>query len=77
LELITAILILNSKSIWLGSLLSTVIISGAILMHLTKLGIEINNDGGILLYTALIILMLSIEVLFKTRKHIPIIGGKL
>ena len=77
LELITAILILNPKSIWLGSLLSTGIISGAILMHLTKLGIEINNDGGILFYIALTILMLSVFVLFKSRKNIPMIGGKL
>ena len=77
LELITALLILNPKSIWLGSLLSTGIIGGAILMHLTKLGIEINNDGGILFYIALTILTLSVFVLFETRKSIPIIGGKL
>ena len=77
LELITALLILNPKSIWLGSLLSTGIIGGAILMHLTKLGIEINNDGGILFYIALTILMLSVFVLFKSRKNIPMIGGKL
>ena len=77
LELITAILILNPKSIWLGSLLSIGIISGAIFMHLAKLGIEINNDGGLLFYIALIILILSVVVLFKNRKNIPIIGGKL
>ena len=77
LELITAILILNPKSIWLGSLLSIAIISGAIFMHLTKLGIEINSDGGLLFYIALIILILSVIVLFKTRKSIPIIGRKL
>ena len=77
LELITALLILNPKSIWLGSLLSTGIIGGAILMHLTKLGIEINNDGGLLFYIALIILILSVVVLYKTRKNIPIVGGKL
>jgi len=77
LELITAILILNPKSIWLGSLLSIGIISGAILMHLTKLGIEINNDGGILFYIALTIFTLSIIILIKTRKSIPIIGRKL
>ena len=76
MELITAILILNPKSIWLGSLLSIGIISGAIFMHLTKLGIEINNDGGVLFYMALIILLLSIVLLISNRKSIPFIGAK-
>lgn len=76
MELITAILILNPKSIWLGSLLSTGIISGAIFMHLTKLGIEINNDGGVLFYMALILLLLSIVLLINNRKSIPFIGAK-
>lgn len=77
LELITAILILNPKTIWSGSLLSIGIISGAIFTHLTKIGIEINNDGGTLFYIALIILILSAIVLIRVRKTIPIIGNKI
>jgi len=44
-ELIAGILLLIPKTAWVGALLSLGVISGAIVMHLTKLGIEINNDG--------------------------------
>lgn len=77
LELITAILFLFPKLVWLGSVLSIGIISGAILMHFTLLGIEINNDGGSLFYIALIVLVLSIILLIIERKNIPIIRIKL
>lgn len=53
------------------------IIGGAIIMHLTSLGIEINNDGGILFVTALVTICLSSMILYYYRKDIPIIGNKL
>jgi uncharacterized membrane protein YphA (DoxX/SURF4 family) len=74
LELISAILILIPKTVWLGSLLSLGIISGAILMHLTGLGIEINGDGGILFYMAIVVFVLSFILLWVNRKSIPFIG---
>ena len=74
LELISAILILIPKTVWLGSLLSLGIISGAILMHLTGLGIEINGDGGILFYMAILVFVLSFILLWVNRKSIPFIG---
>ena len=77
LELISAILILIPKTIWLGAGLTLGIISGAIIMHITKLGIEVNDDGGTLFYMALLIFTLSLIVLWKNRKNIPIIGKSL
>jgi len=74
LELISAILILIPKTVWLGSLLSLAIISGAILIHLTGLGIEINDDGGILFYMAIVVFVLSFILLWVNRKSIPFIG---
>jgi len=74
LELIAAILILIRKTIWAGALLTVGIISGAIFLHLTQLGIEINNDGGKLFYMALAVLILSLFVLWNYKKDIPIIG---
>ena len=76
LELIAAILILIPKTVWAGALLSVGIISGAVFMHLTQLGIEINNDGGKLFYMAVLVLVLSALILWHQRKHIPIIGNK-
>jgi uncharacterized membrane protein YphA (DoxX/SURF4 family) len=77
LELIAAILILIPKSIWVGALLTFGLISGAIIMHLTQLGIEINNDGGKLFYLALITQVLSGIILWVERKKIPIIRSYL
>jgi uncharacterized membrane protein YphA (DoxX/SURF4 family) len=76
LELFAAILILVPHTIWVGSLLSIGIISGAIFLHLTQLGIEINNDGGSLFYMAVSICILSCLIFWNERKKIPIIGGK-
>ena len=77
LELIAAILILFPKTIWAGAILTFGLISGAVLMHLTQLGIEINNDGGKLFYLAIITLVLSGAILWVERKKIPIIGSYL
>ena len=74
LELITAILILIPKTVWLGSLLSLGIILGAILIHLTGLGIEINGDGGFLFYQGILVFVLSFILLWMNRKSIPFIG---
>lgn len=73
LELIAAVLILIPKSIWAGAVLTVGIISGAVFMHLTILGIEINQDHGKLFYTALIILTLGLIVSWNQRKNMPII----
>lgn len=74
LELIAAILILIPKTVWLGSLLSLGIILGAILIHLTGLGIEINGDGGFLFYLGILVFVLSFILLWMNRKSIPFIG---
>lgn len=77
LELISAILLLIPKTIWTGALLTFGIIGGAIMMHLTELGIDINNDGGRLFYIAIITFILSGFILFDQRKNLPFIGSKL
>jgi len=74
LELISAILILIRKTVWLGSLLALGTIFGAILIHLTLLGIEINRDGGSLYYLGLVVFIISFILLWMNRKSIPFIG---
>lgn len=77
LELIASILLFIPKRIWLGALLTTGLMSGAIMGHLTKLGISHNNDGGLLFGSAIFIFIVGIIVLFKEKKNIPFIGDKL
>ncbi|MAQ76133.1 MAG: DoxX family protein [Aquimarina sp.] len=69
-ELIAGILILIPKTAWIGASIALGVIGGAILMHLTKLGIEVNNDGGILFITAVVTFILSGLVLWNNRKDI-------
>lgn len=76
LELIASILILVPKTTWLGSLAVISIIGGAILMHLTELGIDINGDNGLLFYTAIATFTLSVISLWFSKKDIPYIGQK-
>jgi len=74
LELIAGILLLIPKTVWAGALLTLGVIGGAILMHLTQLGIDIKGDGGILFYTAIVTFFLSGIILYFHRKEIPLIG---
>lgn len=73
LELIAGILLLIPKTVWAGAILTIGIISGAIFMHLTNLGIEINNDGGVLFATAILTFILSTILLYIYRKDIPFV----
>ncbi len=76
-ELIAAILLLVPKTVWAGALLTLGIMSGALLMHITILCIEVNEDGGLLFYMALLIFVLSLTILWMNRKNLPFIGKKL
>lgn len=70
LELIAGILLLIPKRVWLGASLTLGLIGGAIFMHLTKLGIEVNQDGGVLFITAIVTFVLAAIILFIYKKDL-------
>jgi putative oxidoreductase len=74
LELITAILLLIPAYAWLGALLALGVGAGAILGHLTLLGIEVQGDRGLLFGLAITVFVGSAIVLFLYRARIPLIG---
>lgn len=76
-ELIAAILILTPRFTWLGSLLAMGVMAGAMLSHLTVLGIEVQGDKGLLFALALIVLVCAAANLLLHRSEIPVIGRKL
>jgi uncharacterized membrane protein YphA (DoxX/SURF4 family) len=76
-ELFAAILILIPRTTWLGALLALGAICGSLFFHLTKLGIEVQGDGGLLFGLACVVFICSAYLAWKERKNIPIIGGKL
>lgn len=77
IELIAAILLLLPRYTWLGSLLTLATATGAILSHLTLLGIEVQGDKGLLFGLAVTIFVASALNSFLHRAEIPVIGGKL
>jgi uncharacterized membrane protein YphA (DoxX/SURF4 family) len=76
-ELIAAALLLLPRTVTLGALLSCGVMLGAIGAHLTKLGIVVKNDGGLLFALAVIVLVCAAVVLLINRRDIPVIGAKL
>jgi len=70
LELIAGILLLIPKRVWLGALLTLGLIGGAIFMHLTQLGIEVNQDGGVLFITAVVTFVLAAIILFIYKEDL-------
>lgn len=75
-ELIAAILLLIPRFNWLGALLALGVMAGAIMSHLTVLGIEVKEDGGLLFALAVIVFASSAILLFLDRSKIPVIGSK-
>ena len=70
LELIAGILLIFRKTAWLGAFLALGVIGGAILSHVFILGIEINNDKGLLFFTAVFTFIISFLILYLYRKDI-------
>ncbi|MBO6792666.1 MAG: DoxX family protein [Balneolaceae bacterium] len=76
-ELIASVLLLIPRTTWLGAMLALGVMAGAIVSHLTVLGIEVQNDGGTLFAMALIVTISSAILLWANRGNIPVIGEKL
>ncbi|SFD29150.1 DoxX family membrane protein [Algibacter pectinivorans] len=72
LELISGVLLLIPKTVWIGASLTIGILGGAILMHLTLLGVVIKNDGGLLFGTAVLTFLLAMIILYLSRRDIPL-----
>ena len=70
MELISAILILIPRTTAFGALLAIGLMSGALFFHLTTLGIEVKDDGGLLFIYALLVLISSAILLFVYQSQI-------
>ncbi len=69
IELITGILLLIPPTVFIGSFLSFGLMSGAILSHLTVIGIESKGDGGKLFTLAIVVFIASLILLILHRKE--------
>jgi len=76
-ELIAACFLLTPRLTWLGSLMAALVMVGAVLAHLTVLGIEVQGDHGLLFGLALTVLAATGVNLYVHRREIPVIGRRL
>jgi putative oxidoreductase len=74
IELIAAVLLLIPGTVGVGALLAAGVGVGAVVSHLTLLGIDVNGDGGLLFGLACVVMAGSGVVLAIHRRELPIIG---
>lgn len=71
-ELFAVLLLVWPQTTVVGALLSLVIMSAALCFHVTKLGIVVMDDSGLLFILALVVLISSILILyFKKDEWVP------
>jgi len=75
-ELMAAVLLLTPRFVWAGAFLALGVMAGAIVSHLTVLGIEVQGDKGLLFFLAIAVLVTSAIALFLHRGQIPVIGSR-
>jgi hypothetical protein len=76
MELIAAVLLLTPRFVWAGSVLAMAATGGAIVSHLTFLGIEVQGDKGLLFILAITVFVTSAVALFLHRTQIPALGKR-
>ncbi|MGE0640435.1 MAG: DoxX family protein [Thermoanaerobaculia bacterium] len=76
-ELVAVVLLLVPTTVALGALLALGVIAGALVSHLTKLGIEVQGDGGLLFGLACVVFAGSALLLWMHRAALPLVGPRL
>ena len=76
MELIAAVLLLTPRFVWAGAVLAMAATGGAIVSHLTFLGIEVQGDKGLLFILAITVFVTSAVALFLHRTQIPVFGKR-
>lgn len=77
LELIAAVLILINATAWVGAFLGLGLMAGAIVTHLTVLGIEVKGDGGYLFLLAIIVAICCTIVLADNRQRVRVLINRI
>ena len=77
MELIAAVLILIPSTVIPGALLTIGIMTGAVISHFLKLGIVVQNDGGLLFVYACIVLLSATILLVLHKQQLILFKQKL
>jgi len=76
MELIAAVLLLTPRFLCIGAVLAMAATGGAIVSHLTFLGIEVQGDKGLLFSLAITVFVTSAVALFLHRTQITAFGKR-
>ena len=76
MELIAAVLLLTPRVVWAGAFLAMAATGGALVSHLTFLGIEVQGDKGLLFFLAVAVFVMSAISLFLHRMQMPVLGKR-
>jgi uncharacterized membrane protein YphA (DoxX/SURF4 family) len=76
IELIASILLLIPATVFIGAFLGFGLMSGAILSHLTIIGIESKGDGGQLFMLAIIVWICCAIIMMLYKHHAVVIQKK-
>jgi peptide-methionine (R)-S-oxide reductase len=68
LELVASVLLLIPRTTSIGALLSVGLMSGALMFHLTTLGIEVDGDSILFIYALIVFVASLIIILFNYRQ---------
>jgi putative oxidoreductase len=74
IELVAAVLLLVPSTVVYGAGLSVCIAAGALLSHLTLLGIDVKGDGGLLFGLAATIFVCGLALVALHRRDLPFVG---
>jgi hypothetical protein len=73
-ELFAALLLLTPRTAPAGAVLAMGLMAGAMISHLTVLGVAVKGDGGLLFGLAVTVFVASAIVLLIRRDQIPVVG---
>lgn len=73
LELVAAVLLIVNATVWIGALLSAGLMAGALGMHLTLLGIEVQGDGGYLFCLSAVVMACSVWLIVLNMSRIKLV----
>jgi len=76
LELVAVLLLLYPRTAVFGAVLALGLMGGAILSHLTRLGIEVQGDHGLLFTLAIIVLVVAAIIVVIRRRELPVVGER-
>lgn len=70
LELITAVMLLWKRNSLFGAIAGVLIMIGAIFSHIFVLGIEFQNDHGLLFGMAILVLLCCLNIFYLDRNKL-------